>query len=379
MRRWGWLSLLLLLTPSVWAQETPMPTLPAVLATTAPGPVDVSTVPDPRAIRCRDAADADAFLWHLEEGARRRGREQMFEAYQHYNCAVKLNPNVWVAYRGRAITLSAQNNFQGALADLDVALDLNPKEPTLFYWRGVVLSQMSENEAALGYLNRAIELDPGYGAAFNWRGIVHRNLGQYNNAIQDFNIAIEIGMPDNPQSPYMNLGNLYNDHFEDPLQALTWYQQAARVAPERGYIQEVLGDTYLALGLFSEAEASYAQYIALENRAKEEVRSLVEAARLRQNLLRFAPSLLIIAIIGYFGLAALWRRLRPARPAPAPALTMLTASTPLPAVASPTAAAPPAPSQRPGWLAWALLPLLAAAAYVLRRLTAPIDEDASAV
>jgi tetratricopeptide (TPR) repeat protein len=394
MRRY---SLLVLFSLGLWlmslplaAQDnkaTPAPEATAETTAEAEGTPDVFVPPaaqeddDPRAITCRTGEDA--FIWHLEEAGRRRGRVQNYEAYQHYNCAVQLDPYAWIAYRGRAITLSAQNNFQGALADLDVALDLAPKEATLYYWRATVLMQMGELDPALKALNRSIELDPGYAYAFNLRGLIHRDLDLPDLAIQDFQIALTIGMPDQPHVPYVNLGHLYLDKLNNRVEAMHWYQEATIVSPGNSALYELLGDNHLALNQLEEAEKNYKIYVDLENNAKESVLAVVEVARLRQLALRYAPSLVIVAIMLYFAVYALWttyrKRRRPLAAAPAEAApVILSAATPIPDdYAVPVPASPDALSAAPrrNVTALVLVPVLAGAAYLLRRFAQPVTDE----
>jgi tetratricopeptide (TPR) repeat protein len=361
------LLMLFLLLP-VLAQDTTPEALP-------PG-ANLSDTAASQAFRC--FTGADAFLRHIEQGALNRGRQKPHDALDHYNCAVKIDPNSGIAYRGRGIAYAGLGSFQLALADYDVARDINPRDSLIYFQRGLALHQMQEDAAALEALSEAIRLDPGFALAFNWRGIVNRDLGNIERAIQDFQIAISLGVPDQIYVPYINLGNLYLNLQDNPGEAAHWFEEAARLVPGQGFIYELLGDTYFKMGRLPEAEKNYELYIQVTNTAKESVREMVEAATFRQQLLRYFPTLLILLILAYFVLVAgfRWRQAREA--------AQHLAQNPPPAVLSPQTVLPgsPAPSPQPpedstpgaGWMAVLLVPVLAGIAYVLRRIASPADE-----
>jgi tetratricopeptide (TPR) repeat protein len=364
------LLMLFLLLP-VLAQDTTPETLP-------PG-VNPSAPDERPEFEC--FTGDDAFLRHIEQGALNRGRQKPHEALNHYNCAVEIDPNAGIAYRGRGIAYAGLGSYQLALADYDIARDINPRDPLIYFQRGLALHQMEEDEPALEALSAAIRLDPGFALAFNWRGIVHRDLGNIEQAVRDFQIAISLGVPDQLYVPYVNLGNLYLNIEDNPGEAVYWFEEAARLVPGQGFIYELLGDTYFKMGRLPEAEKNYELYIQVTNTAKESVRGMIEAAAFRQQLLRYFPTLLILIILAYFALAAgfRWRQARQA--------ALDSAQNPPPVVLSPQTVIPgsPAPSPQPpeestpgaGWIAVLLVPVLAGIAYVLRRIASPADEAAA--
>jgi tetratricopeptide (TPR) repeat protein len=382
------LPLLFWLLLPVHAQEaTAEPTVTTALPESTAEPVTILVPPvaeggvffgdDEPPFRC--LSGSDAFARHVEQGALNRGRQRMKDAYNNYNCAVEIDPLSALAYRGRGIAYAAMGSYEQALLDYDQAIEIDPRDPLVYFQRGLALHQISDDLRALDALSEAIRLDPGYALAFNWRGIVHRDLGDLEKAIQDFQIAIALGIPDQIFVPYVNLGNLYLNQQDNPQEAVRWYEEAARLVPGQAFVYELLGDTYLKMGRLGDAEENYELYIKVTNTAKESVRSLVEAAGLRQFVLRYLPSVIIAVIVGYFALLAGLRRWsirqalqRARQQIPA----VLTPATPIPGAPPSQLAAPDdaADNTSAGWLAVAVVPLLAGVAYLLRRLASSSDE-----
>ncbi|MCU0512538.1 MAG: tetratricopeptide repeat protein [Anaerolineae bacterium] len=324
----------------------------------------------------------DAFDRHLEQGALHRGRQKLFEAYDHYNCAVQLAPMNWMAYRGRGIALAGQGRYQEALADYRRGLQLNNTDPVLYYQQAFALHRLGQFEAALAAVAEALQLNPQYALAYNLRGLIHRDLEAFSAAERDFIIAADLGLPDQPYVPYMNLGNLYKDRLGNPGMAAQWYEEALRAAPGSAFIYEILGDTYLALERPADAEYNYRRYVETVNTAREDVIALVQAARLRQFVAQYLPVTLLVLVAGGYVGAGLWRSQRQrragrlARLAPV-AAPVLTPQTPLPGPdpVPPVSHQAPAPAPaRPGWLALLLLPLVAGLVVLLRQ-WGPVPPD----
>jgi tetratricopeptide (TPR) repeat protein len=251
---------------------------------------------------------ADAFERHLEEAALRTGQQRLAEAYPHYQCATQLKPASWLTWRGLGVVLLNFSNYDTALQVFEYAIQLNPQESSLYYYRGYVESQLDNDRAALLSLTRAIELNPNYTIAYNWRGVVYQKVGEFEKALQDLKVAATLGYPSPRHTPFVNLGNLYRLHYQDPREALFWFLEAARVSPEQAFLYEIIGDLYFELGDYTEAEYYYSQYVRLMNQAKPNILEVVQLAYWRQMVLRYLPTLLILAIVAGYAGRWLWQR-----------------------------------------------------------------------
>ncbi len=255
----------------------------------------------------------DAFLQHIEQGAFYRGRRDYNRAYQEYNCVIEIDPFSPLGYRGRAIALIEQGNYQTALADLEIALNIMPDDALLYNSQGWAYFGLGDTEAALTSLNRAIALDPNYALAFNNRGLVERSVGDLEAALRDFQVAIDLGYPDRRYVPYINMGDTYAEELNDLHSAAQWYETATYITPSVSFIHEKLGDVYAELGMWSKSAYHYEQFIYLEDLDRPQVLYYVRVAAMREFLLLYAPTLLIVAILAYFFLAPRYRRWRQQR------------------------------------------------------------------
>jgi tetratricopeptide (TPR) repeat protein len=352
---------------------------PAPEATTAPAPDDSETDSDidSEATGLQCATDALAFTFHMERGALLRGRGNPDEALLHYNCAVSINPDAYLAYRSRAIVRTAIGQYMSALADLDRSIELNPDDPIAYNNRANTLIRIGRFGDAIVALNRALAIDPENATAYNNRGLVYANLGDNESAIADYTRAIEIGH-EPPYFPYVNLGNLYREQGQY-RQALVQFERAIVEDPFYADGYKLVGDMHLELGNIDEAERNYLQYVDLTNNASEEVLGYVEAAQIRELVQRYLPSLFVILIVLYFiGDAFLrWRRNRKASqaiPTTSSAMTpqgqspVVTVSTsPMPDAIPTTSASNnmPANQRQPRW-AWLIVPVIAGLALLFR-------------
>ncbi|MCC7409829.1 MAG: tetratricopeptide repeat protein [Phycisphaeraceae bacterium] len=79
-------------------------------------------------------------------------------------------------------------------------------------------------------LRRALAADDSYGPAHNALGVLHYHQDQFHAAATEFDVAARL-MPDSPE-PRHNLGMVY-EAVGQLDQAITWYQKALELAPQR--------------------------------------------------------------------------------------------------------------------------------------------------
>jgi serine/threonine protein kinase len=96
-------------------------------------------------------------------------------------------------YNSRAMSKYNQD-FSGALADINRAIELDPKFVTAYSNRAWLKSEkLNDMSGALADYNKAIELDPKCAIAYNNRGALkYEKLNDVSGALADFNKAIEL-------------------------------------------------------------------------------------------------------------------------------------------------------------------------------------------
>ncbi|GEM_PF-2774302 len=97
-------------------------------------------------------------------------------------------------YFNQGVAKYNNENYRGALKDLDLAIELNPRNAEAFFVRGnIKFSKFNQNLiGAKEDYTKAIEIDSDFAKAYYNRGLVNTNLEKYQLAIQDFTKAIEI-------------------------------------------------------------------------------------------------------------------------------------------------------------------------------------------
>lgn len=176
-----------------------------------------------------DEDSIDASYMHLIAANKKMEAGDLDEAFDEVNKAIMLYSNESLAYflRGllfqttglpkealkdydRTITLGGfieaygsrgeihfQNNeFEKAIADLDVIINDSPDKTELiarhYAIRGVAFLKLGENEKAISDLTKAIELDPQDADFFRDRAAAFQTMDNFDAAIADLETVIEI-------------------------------------------------------------------------------------------------------------------------------------------------------------------------------------------
>ncbi|MCC7409224.1 MAG: tetratricopeptide repeat protein [Phycisphaeraceae bacterium] len=104
-----------------------------------------------------------------------------------------------------------------------------PLAKSLTQQAGEHLKKDDQTEAE-SLLRRAVAADDSYGPAHNALGVLHYRRDQFYAAATEFDVAARL-MPDSPE-PRHNLGMVY-EAVGQLDQAITWYQKALDLAPQR--------------------------------------------------------------------------------------------------------------------------------------------------
>ena len=186
------------------------------------------------------------------------------EKHDHYESAVKcytealkLNPQMFVAYHNRGIVYSDKGEYDAALQDFSTAIENNPDYTKAYYNRGVAYQRKGEYDAALQDFSRAIKLDLDYADAYYCRGLIYIIKNEYDAALQDFSTAIK-SKPDYAEA-YHNRGIIYSDKGEydaalqDFSKAIEINSDDANAYRSRGIVYSDKGEYDAALQDFSKA------------------------------------------------------------------------------------------------------------------------------
>jgi tetratricopeptide (TPR) repeat protein len=161
------------------------------------------------------------------------------------------------AHTIRAIGLSATDNVDGAIAELDEAIRLDPTRANSFFMRGAAYEAKGEHDKALTDLDEAIRLDPTPGDFYLMRGIVYNQKGDLDRAIAELDQKVKLD-PESTQG-YSKRAELYRqkkdyDHaVADYAEVIKLDHGAAKGYVDQGWIYVLRNDLDKAMEDFTNA------------------------------------------------------------------------------------------------------------------------------
>ena len=187
-------------------------------------------------------------------GAACYNNKKFKKAIEHYDTAIKLNPQFFEIYYNRGLAKSALGKYQEAIADYDKSIEINPQFAEAYSNRGVAKSDLGDKNGAIVDYDKAIEINPQLAEVYNNRGITRYDLGEYKDAIEDYDIAIEI----NPQyaKAYSNRG-VAKSALGDKNAAIIDHDKAIEINPQYAEAYNNRGNAKSDLGYKNRAIVDY--------------------------------------------------------------------------------------------------------------------------
>ena len=139
--------------------------------------------------------------------------------------AISKNSRSDYAYALRAYCKGELGDSRGSVNDLTKAIAINPNEAEFYYNRGIHYMILKNLHSALADFTKAISLESKHTtSAYLNRGTIYHDLSMYNKAIADYNKIISIGKG-NIAAAYFNRGNA-KSMLEDFSGAMKDYDKA---------------------------------------------------------------------------------------------------------------------------------------------------------
>ena len=191
----------------------------------------------------------------VEQGNVLSANKQYEEAIASYDKALEFKPDYQNAWHVRGIALSALGRYEEAITSFDRALQIKPDDQA---WnnRGAALDNLGRYEEAIVSFDQALQFKPDYQDAWNNRGAALGNLGRYEEAIISFDQALQF-KPDLHEAWYNRgivLGNL--ERYEE---AITSFDQALQFRPDLHQAWNNQGNMLGKLKRYEEAITSFDQ------------------------------------------------------------------------------------------------------------------------
>lgn len=164
---------------------------------------------------------------------------------------IQATPDDPKLYASRAQMEYERENYDGAIADLQMAMSLDSTELQYYYQLSDVFMNYFRSRQAIGVLNAAVELDRDNSQSWLRLGEAQLVTKQYDDALTSLNEVTRID-PRNPDA-YMILGQVFAET-GDTSRAINATQEAVEIEPDLidGWIK--LGQLHGAIGGFRAVE-----------------------------------------------------------------------------------------------------------------------------
>jgi protein O-mannosyl-transferase len=127
-----------------------------------------------------------------------------FELWKH---TLEVTKNNYQAHNNFGLSLFAEGKIDDAINHYNKAIRIEPDYVYAYNNRGIIYGERGQYKLAIEDFNNAIRITPAFADAYGNLGFTYDKLGQYNHAIEDYDKAIRL-KPDYVYA-YMNRGVAY--------------------------------------------------------------------------------------------------------------------------------------------------------------------------
>ncbi|MBN2580850.1 MAG: tetratricopeptide repeat protein [Pirellulales bacterium] len=213
-----------------------------------------------------------------------------------YRATIEKNPDCWMLHYNLAMTLLVQDQVSEAIQHYEQALRLNPRNVNILNNLGNALKRAGRLSEAIVRFRQALKLDPQFADCYNNLGNALRALGRQQEALDCYTQTLKF----NPLSAdaRFNLGQILFETGKIP-EAARQFQKALETNPNHAEAQFALANALDATGRLPEAVDHYKQALRLKPRSIESYNGLAitlnklgrveEALRCCQQALKIEP------------------------------------------------------------------------------------------
>jgi len=94
------------------------------------------------------------------DGASNLNTGKLEKAFEDFNRAIKIDPQLAGGYLGRANTLNMMGRYEKSIEDYNTVLEIDPKLANAYINRAIAYSHLGEYEKAIADYEKGLELDP---------------------------------------------------------------------------------------------------------------------------------------------------------------------------------------------------------------------------
>ncbi len=178
-----------------------------------------------------------------------------------YQATLDKNPSCWLAHNNLGIALAKADRVSEAIEHYQQAMRIEPNYHKVYYNMGLTLAKIGRLQEAIKYYEQALRIQPDYIKANFDLGIALADSGRFPEAIEYYKRALRL----KPNDPYIhiNMAIALGKTDRQP-EAIEFYNQALRLKPNDPDIHINLAVALGKAGRQSEAIEEYKRALKLK-------------------------------------------------------------------------------------------------------------------
>lgn len=166
----------------------------------------------------------------FQMGVKAHHGNDFFRAIDHYTNAIKLNPEMKMAYFYRGLIYANYSDKAKGIADFTTAISLDPNNADYYHERGKAYLHDRQPEKAIEDYQKTLTFTPNDADCFNGLGGAYESLKQFDQAIEFYSRSLQI----NANEPYVyyNRGLVYHE-MEQYQEALADFEMGISKIPPK--------------------------------------------------------------------------------------------------------------------------------------------------
>ncbi len=211
----------------------------------------------------KQADPEDRAELHFRRGEVYRFAEEYEKAIADLDIALKLQNNLALAYNSRGICYESLGKIEKAIENYNQAVKLEPENYIFFINRGDAFNKAGQGKNSYQDYTHAIELNSKSALAYRQRGVLLLDNAEYKGAIRDLEQALKLD-PDY-LAVKVDLADAYR-YAGNYEKAIELFSQLLISNPQSAFIPFARADCYRNLGRYAEAEADYRAALKLNRK-----------------------------------------------------------------------------------------------------------------
>jgi tetratricopeptide (TPR) repeat protein len=193
------------------------------------------SLPPPAVVSVDDAAAPADARKEYQKGLKRADDNKPQQAIKHFQAAIAIYPQFYLAYVAMAEQHSKQQSYEEAIETYRKAIEMRPERAPAYTGLGVTFVKQKRYADAIPVLRHSVELDKQSSATYLFLGLAEMYVGDYAAAEQ--NLLTSHKMARSPMS-HIYLANLY-DLRSEPAKAIEHLQAFLKENPDAPNSQQV--------------------------------------------------------------------------------------------------------------------------------------------